>query len=114
MSNWTIQFYTNSRGDELVQDFIRSQDKKTKSKIARNIDLVSRYGPNLGMPHSKYINDGIYELRVVGKNNIRIFYISITSRLEIIFLHAHTKKTQKMSTKDYKIAVERKDILTKL
>lgn len=112
MSSWTIVFYSNDRGDEPVQDFIRKQDTSTKSKIARSIDLVRKYGPNLGMPHSRYIGDGIYELRISGKNEVRVFYITALSSQEVIFIHAFKKRTQKMSRSEYKIAIKRKDILT--
>ncbi len=88
MNNWIIGFYSNSRGDELVQNFIRNQDKQTRSKISRNIDLVSKYGPDLGMPHSRYMGDEIYELRIRGKNEVRIFYIAVITNLEVIFIHA--------------------------
>jgi len=114
MNNWTIRFYTNSRGDELVQDFIRRQDKQTKSKISRSIDLINKYGPDLGLPHSRYLGDGIYELRIRGKNEVRIFYIAVVSNLEVIFIHAFKKRTQKMPRKEYIIAKERRATLTLL
>lgn len=114
MGNWTIMFYANSRGNQPVQDFIREQDKPTISKIARSIDLVSKYGPNLGLPHSRYISYGIYELRVRGKNEVRIFYIVISKNFEVIFIHAFNKRTQKMPRKEYEIAKERKESLTNL
>jgi phage-related protein len=112
MSNWIIRFYINARGDELVQDFVRKQDKVTISKIARSIDLVSVYGPDLGMPHSRYLSDGIYELRIRGKNEVRIFYIAVTAKREVIFLHAYKKRTQKMSNNEFEVALSRKKSLT--
>lgn len=114
MSNWIIQFYKNNRGDEIVQDFIRQQDKQTKSKIVRSIDLINKYGPDLGMPHSRYIGYGIYELRIRGRNEVRIFYIVVVNNQEVIFIHAFKKRTQKMPHKEYIIAKDRKDILTQL
>ena len=114
MNNWVIRFYTNSRGDELVKDFIRDQDKQTKSKIARSIDLINKYGPDLGLPHSRYLGDGVYELRIRGKNEVRIFYIAIINNLEVILIHAFKKRTQKMPRREYIIAKERRDTLTAL
>jgi phage-related protein len=112
MNNWTISFYINNRGDELVQDFIRNQDEQTQSKITRNIDLVSKYGPNLGMPHSRYMGNGIYELRIRGNNEVRIFYISIIMNREVMFIHVFKKRTQKTPPKELKIAISRKKELT--
>lgn len=112
MTKWVIRFYINARGDEIVQDFVRKQDKTTISKIARSIDLVSVYGPDLGMPRSRYLSDGIYELRIRGKNEVRIFYITVTVKREVIFLHAYKKRTQKMSSNDFEVALSRKKLLT--
>lgn len=112
MSNWIISFYANNRGDELVKDFIRDQDSQTKSKIARSIDLVSKYGPDLGMPHARYMGDGIYELRIRGNNEVRIFYIAIVINREVMFIHAFKKRTQKTPQKELRIAIDRKSMLT--
>lgn len=114
MQNWGVGFYKNIRGDEIIQDFIRRQDKQTKSKIARSIDLISKYGPDLGLPHSRYMGYGIYELRIQGKNAVRIFYIAITANREVVFIHAFKKKTQKTPVKELKIAKNRRELLIKI
>lgn len=51
--SWAIQFFKNSRGDEIVKDLIRSLQKPTISKVAHHIDLLSTQGPILPMPYSK-------------------------------------------------------------
>lgn len=111
MNNWTIQFYTNSRGDELVQDFIENQDIATYARIVRLLGILSEHGPNIGMPYSRYMKNGIYELRIRGKNEIRIFYIFQIEKT-IYLLHAFKKKSQKTPAKEYKLALIRKKELT--
>lgn len=111
MNEWTVKFYKNNRGDDCVGDFIRKQDEATKSKIAKTIDLVSVYGPNLGLPHSRNMKDGLYELRIMGKDNIRIFYITKVGRV-IYFLHGFKKKSQSTPRNELDIARKRQKELT--
>ncbi len=111
MDKWDIRFYKNNRGDDCVGDFIRKQDKITKSKIAKTIDLVCAYGPNLGLPHSRNMKNGLYELRIMGKNNVRIFYILKVEKI-IYFLHGFKKKTKSTPRNEIDIARKRQKELT--
>ena len=111
MNNWVIRFYTNSRGDELVQDFIRQQDKPTYAKTIRLLGLIAKNGPNLGMPYSRYMQDGLYELRIRGKNEVRIFYVFQTE-MTVFLLHAFKKRSKKTPYKELEIAINRKKELT--
>lgn len=113
MNNWTVKFYSKPRSDKPVEIFIESQDKPTYAKIVRLLGLLSEHGPNLGMPYSRYMRDGIYELRVRGKNEVRIFYIS-QIEMTIFLLHAFNKRSQKTPDKELKIAINRKKELTRL
>ncbi|TSC85991.1 MAG: Uncharacterized protein G01um101416_755 [Microgenomates group bacterium Gr01-1014_16] len=69
------------------------------------MDLLQKHGPDLGMPHSKIITSGLNELRVRGKNEIRIFYTF--KGKSIYFLHAFKKQTQKTPDKEIKTANQR-------
>lgn len=113
MNKWKIVFYKNSRGDELVQDFIKNQDKFTYAKAMRMLGLLKEHGPNLGMPYSKYMKNGMYELRVRGKNEVRIFYVFQTEQT-ICMLNAFKKKSQKTPIKELRIALQRKNELTQI
>ena len=85
-----------------VKEFINSFDIKTATKIANAIDLLEIFGSKLNMPHSKKIDSEIYELRIRGKKEIRIFYVFI--RGEIFLIHGFTKKSNKLPLKEVKIA----------
>ena len=111
MIKWDIVFYKNSRGDELVRDFIENQDKFTYAKAMRMLGLLKEHGPNLGMPYSKYMKNDLYELRVRGQNEVRIFYIFQIENT-VVLLHAFKKKTQKTPVKELKTAMQRKNELT--
>jgi phage-related protein len=65
------------------------------------------YGPDLGMPHTRAMGDGLFELRLKAAEGIaRIFYCTMT-RNRIVMLHVITKKTKKTPPKEIGIARRR-------
>lgn len=95
-----------------VEDFMNSFEEESFSKIARTIALLQIFGEKLKMPHSKKIKDGIYELRVKGKIEIRIMYSFYHRRTYL--LHGFVKKTNKIPKKEIKTALTRFKNLTNL
>jgi phage-related protein len=64
-------------------------------------------GPNLGMPHTKSMGDGLFEMRLRSVEGLaRIFYCSVISN-RIYLLHSIIKKTQKTPKRDLDIAKRR-------
>lgn len=52
-------------------------------------------GNNLGLPYSKHIDDGIFELRSKqGSNIVRCFYFFVIGSI-VVVTHGCLKKTQK-------------------
>lgn len=66
----------------------------------------------LGLPQSKALGGGLYELRVRGKQEIRMFYVFHQS--SAVILHIFIKKTQKTPAREINIAHKRKNMLTKI
>ena len=93
-----------------VKEFINSFDMATAAKIAKAIDLLDIFGPKLNMPHSKKIDRDIYELRICGRKEIRIFYAFICGK--VFLLHGFIKKSDKLPSKEIKIARNRGRDLT--
>jgi len=57
-------------------------------------------GPSLGMPHTKSMGDGLFEMRLRSLEGIaRIFYWSVIGN-RIYLLHSIIKKTQKTPKRD--------------
>ena len=75
------------------------------AKISSVIDLLEKHGNLLGRPHSAPIEKGIFELRVRGREEIRIFFTF--SKKDIYLLHAFKKKTQKIPTREIEITRKR-------
>lgn len=70
------------------------------------------FGSNLGLPHTKSIETGLFELRVKGKEGIaRVFFCTKVGK-KIIMLHSFMKKSQKTPKKEIKTAKSRmKEVL---
>ena len=102
---WQVEFFQNQRGDSPVEEFIKQQDESTYAKIIHSIDLVKNNGILLRPPYVKKIRNNVWELRISGKNAIRIFYCIFNNKF--YFLHAFKKKTNKTPLKEIKIALDR-------
>lgn len=108
---WNIILFESKRGEKPVEEFIKSLDKATIAKVTHAVDLLEQHGAYLGMPHSKKLSRELYELRIRGKQEIRIVYIFVHKN--IYLLHAFSKKTQKTPKNEIDIALKRLDLLTR-
>lgn len=82
-------------GKAPVNIFMDDQSEKMIAKILTRIDLLEKNGPKLGEPYSKFIDDGIYELRCQTEgNNARILYFFVSGR-KVILTNGFMKKTEK-------------------
>lgn len=81
-----------------VDDFLETLSDGEVAKTLRMIDLLEEFGSDLGMPHSRYMSNGLLELRVRGKREIRIFYCFKNKKA--ILLHGCIKKSQKTLVRD--------------
>jgi phage-related protein len=65
------------------------------------------YGPDLGMPHTRAMGQGLFELRLKAAEGIaRILYCTMVGR-KIMILHQFIKKTNKTPPKELAIARRR-------
>lgn len=110
---WRILTYETNRGGKPVDKFIKKQQPQARSKIAHNVRLLRQYGNMLGMPHSKTLGGGLYELRVRGKEELRMFYC-FAKHKTIYLLHAFKKQKQQTSHKELELALSRMKELTKI
>ena len=83
--------------DKDLEIFISSLEKNTLAKLLRTIDLLEQFGFNLTLPHSKKIDNNLFELRIRGVLEVRIFYTF--HRSVIVLLCGFVKKTQKIPKK---------------
>lgn len=108
--SWNILLFETQRGEKPVEEFIISKSPQTKAKVAHLINLLEIHGNILGMPHSKQLIKGLYELRIRGNEEIRILYCF--KNKNIYLLHGFKKQTQKTPNKEIEIALNRIKLLT--
>ncbi|MBU4098500.1 type II toxin-antitoxin system RelE/ParE family toxin [Patescibacteria group bacterium] len=93
-----------------VKDNLYSLDKIPLDKCLRLIDLLKMFGNKLSMPYSKKISTNLYELRIRGQQEVRIFYCFY--RDKAVILHHFMKKSQKTPRKEIEVALSRIAVLT--
>ena len=99
---WTVSYYS-----EKLSKKILALPKKLLGRYLRMIDIIQECGPNLGMPHTRSMGDGLFELRIKSAEGIaRAFYCTIVGN-EVVILHCYIKKTQKAPKKELDIAYKR-------
>ena len=77
------------------------------ARFLRYAERMEIYGPNLGMPHTRAMRDGLFELRLKASEGIaRIFYCTLVDR-RIVMLHQFVKKTAKTPASELDIARRR-------
>ena len=106
---WQINAYHSSADHIPVFEFIETLDQSTQQKISRLIDYLENNGPYVHMPHSKQLESNLYELRIKGKQEVRIFCCFVNQT--IYLLHGMIKKTNKTPKNDLVIAKERMKML---
>ena len=83
--NIEVDFYELPDGTEPVREFLNSLDIKMRAKMYREIDLLVMNGPELREPHSKCLNDGIFELRAKQGSDIsRVLYFFFVGKKDIV------------------------------
>jgi len=97
--------------DQKVDNFIRGLETPTRTKVGRMVDLLERFGYLVSMPYSKKISDTIFELRIRGQQEVRIFYTFYDNRAWLF--HGFIKKTQKTPFREITTAESKLQALTK-
>lgn len=99
---WKITYYNNKLAKEIYQF-----PDKLLAKYIRMTEIIKEFGPNIGMPHTRTMGNGLIELRLKAMEGIaRVFYCTLTNN-KICFLHSIIKKTTKTPLKDLDLAQSR-------
>lgn len=95
-----ISYYEDARGKRPVEEFIDALPLKMRAKVFGRIELLEEHGASLGMPFSRHLADGIFELRTIQGGDItRILYF-FADDSEIVLTHGFVKKTQKTPARE--------------
>jgi len=99
---YTIEYF-----HPIVKNDIESWPDGILADYARLVELLMEFGPNLRMPHSRPIGDGLFELRPHGREGIARALYCYVDRHRIMILHAFVKKTEKTPQKELRLARKR-------
>lgn len=110
---WNIETYETGSGEKVVDEFIKKQQPQAKAKIVHIVKLLKQYGNKLGLPHSKALGSGIYELRIRGKEELRIIYCFAPQKT-IYLLHSFKKQTKQIPSEELDVALQRMKSLTSI
>ena len=93
--NWTVTYYSES-----VQTEILALPAGLLARYLRYSDRMEVYGPDLGMPHTRAMGEGLFELRLKAAEGIgRVLYCTMIGK-RIIILHQFIKKSDKTPPKE--------------
>jgi len=102
----TVVFYRNDRGKEPVRDWILGLTADDKKVIGGDIKTVE-FGWPIGMPVSKPLGGGLYEVRSNLSDGTKARIIFTIQQDNMVLLHGFIKKTQKTPKNDIRTARRR-------
>jgi phage-related protein len=106
--SWKVTFYSPRLEEEILEfpaGFL--------ARFVRYAERMEVYGPDLGMPHTRAMGHGLFELRIKAAEGIaRVFYCTIVGR-RIVMLHQFTKKSEKTPRRELDVARRRMEEVTK-
>ena len=95
ITGFIIEFYEDTNEDKPVEKFLLSLDVKMQAKLLGMLQILQEKKNQLREPYSKYLEDGIFELRTKNGTDItRVLYFFYYGR-KIILTNGFVKKTQK-------------------
>jgi len=99
---YSIHFYNAS-----VQGAIEGWPAGISASFTRIAEQMVESGPNLGLPYTRPLGEGLFEIRARGAEGIgRAFFCALVGR-RIVILHGFIKKTQQTPIKELNTARKR-------
>lgn len=93
--------------DEKLQAEVLALPPGLMARYFHCADRMQQYGPDLGMPHTRAMRGGLFELRLKSREGIgRVFYCTLVGR-KIVMLHQFVKKTDKTPPRELTTARRR-------
>ncbi len=100
--NWHITFYSDK-----VEQTTLSFPSGILANFLHIAEMIEDLGPALGLPYTKAMGEGLFEIRAKGKEGIgRSFFCTVKGK-EIVILHSFTKKSQKTPKRELATARKR-------
>lgn len=97
---WQTIEYVKENGEVPIDKYLDSLPEKHEAKLMRSIQILEEFGPGVGMPHVRHLENDVYELRTIFASNIFRTLFFHYKHGKLILLHGFTKKQQKTPRKE--------------
>lgn len=99
MKPWGLAYYSTK-----VQRVIQEWPAGIRADFLHIAGVMVEHGPDLGMPHTRAMGGGLFEVRAKGQEGIgRALFCTVVGR-RIIILHGFIKKTEQTPMRELDIA----------
>ena len=103
---YSIRFHSSS-----IESSLAELPSGLLARFIRYMERMECHGPDLGMPHTKALGSGLFELRLkAGEGIARVFYCCLSGQ-QIVILHHFIKKSQKTPPQHLETARKRQQEL---
>lgn len=108
--NYQVQIFPIGQAPSILDRFYRKLPKSARRKIVRQLLYLEEYGLDSSVSDLRKLRGyDIWEVRILGKENIRILVFGIEN--QIFVLHIFAKKKQDTETKHLKTAQNRQKLI---
>jgi|SRR3989344_2395891 len=102
-----ILYYVTLSGDNPFSNFLDQLSNNQQTKILRIFSNIKVYGLSSILPHVKKLSGTpFWEIRILGKDNIRVVYICPLKET-VLVLHGFIKKSQKTPAREMETVLQR-------
>lgn len=99
---WKIEYFNSA-----VRKTVKNLPQNLFARYQTMVDRMQIHGPDLGMPHTRAMGKGLFEIRLKAQEGIaRVLYCTVRQKT-ITVLHAFVKKTQETPRNDLDLAIKR-------
>jgi phage-related protein len=99
---WTITYYSDA-----VQQEINRWPVGLRAVYTRITERMVIFGPHLGMPYTRSLGDGLFEIRTKGRDGLgRAIFCTLVGQ-KIVILHSFIKKSKRTPLKELNTARRR-------
>lgn len=102
MSKWKIEYFNQS-----VKDDAQRLHLSIKAKFEAIMDKMIEHGPDLGLPFTRAMGKGLFEIRAKGHAGIARGLFCTVTRNKIVILHVFIKKTNETPKKELDLGIKR-------
>ena len=98
-----VIFYSGIKGKNPIKEFINSLSHTQRLKVIKVFKLYEDFGLINLIPYTKHLTGTpLWEIRIKGKDSLRIIYVTQTKN-SILVIHGFVKKKQKTNIANFNL-----------